>query len=89
MGYQKEWEGDFLKEMKDMLRLRKVFEHLSSREVDSLIEVVSAPKVLSELSRSDFDFHATSLLRVMGVRGMMKLARVVASAEARALLVRK
>lgn len=89
LGYQKEWEADFLKEMKDMLRLRKVFEHLSSREADSLIEIVSAPKVLSELSRSDFDFHATSLLRVMGVRGMMKLARVVASAEARALLVRK
>ncbi|HME19243.1 MAG TPA: NAD(P)/FAD-dependent oxidoreductase [Nitrososphaerales archaeon] len=85
-NYQPDWESRYLKEMRSMLRLRGVFEKLSGPDMDSMVSVLSSPKTLAKLSRSDFDFHATALLGVLGVRGVLKLARVVASAEAKSLL---
>jgi len=88
-NYQPDWDSRFLREMRSMIRLRGVFERLSNREVDGLLSVISTPKVVSKLSESDFDFHASALLGVIGIRGVLKLAKVVASAEARALLTEK
>ena len=85
-NYQPDWESRFLKEMKQMLRLRGVFERLTNRDLDSLVSSVSTPKLLNRLARSDFDFHATALLGAIGVTGLIKVARVVASAEAKSLL---
>ncbi len=85
--YQPEWESKFLKEMKNMLRLRRVFEKLSNSDIDSVFDAVSSPRLISKLSGTDFDFHATAVLGALGIPGLLKVARVVASAEARALLV--
>jgi geranylgeranyl reductase family protein len=85
-NYQPDWEGRFLKEMKTMQRLRRVFENLSNSDMDSVVTSLASSKLLSRLSRSDFDFHASALLGALGVSGVLRIARVVASAEARSLL---
>ena len=85
--YQAEWESTFLKEMKSMLRLRGVFERLSNADLEAIVMAVATPRTVLKLSRADFDFHATALLRALGIQGVVKVARVVASAEARSLLV--
>jgi hypothetical protein len=72
--------------MKSMLRLRGVFEKLSNADLDAIVSTASSPRLLSKLSKSDFDFHATALLGALGVPGLLKIARVVASAEVRSLL---
>lgn len=86
-NYQAEWEIAFLKEMKTMLRLRGVLEKLSNADLEAVIETLASPKLLQKLSSTDFDFHGTAILRALGVPGVMKIARVVASAEVRSLLV--
>jgi geranylgeranyl reductase family protein len=86
-NYQSDWDSRFGKEMKSMQRLRGVFEKLSNKELDALIGVFSAPRLLAKLSQSDFDFHGTALLGALGVRGLLQMAKVVASAEARALII--
>ncbi len=85
-NYQLEWEGAFLKEMKNMLRLRGVLEKLSNSDLDALSALLAAPKLAQRLSHTDFDFHASALLGSLGVKGLLRIARVVASAEARSLL---
>jgi digeranylgeranylglycerophospholipid reductase len=85
-NYQSDWENRFLKEMKSMLRLRGIFEKLSNSDLDSIVGAVAVPRLVSKLSQSDFDFHATALLSSLGVGGLLRIARVVASAEAKALL---
>ncbi|MDV3277683.1 MAG: NAD(P)/FAD-dependent oxidoreductase [Nitrososphaerales archaeon] len=85
-NYQPDWESRFLKEMRSMLRLRRVFENLSNKDLDALVTALATPKLLSRLSQSDFDFHATALLGAVGVGGLLRVARVVASAGARSLL---
>jgi geranylgeranyl reductase family protein len=84
--YQPDWESCFLKEMKSMLRLRGVFEKLSNADLNAIVSTASSPRLLSKLSKSDFDFHATALLGTLGVPGLLRIARVVASAEVRSLL---
>jgi len=86
-SYQPDWESRYLKEMKSMLRLRRVFDKLSNPDMDSMVSLLSSPKLLAKLSRSDFDFHASALLGALGVTGLLKIARVVASAEAKSLLL--
>jgi hypothetical protein len=73
--------------MKSMLRLRGVFEKLSNADIESIVSTVSTPRLLSRLSRSDFDFHASALLGALGVPGLLRVAKVVASAEAKSLLI--
>lgn len=87
LDYQREWEALYGTEMLTMKRLRGLFEQLSNRQLDSLVKVLAAPRVAARLSESDFDFHATGLVKALGVRGVLKLARIGVAAEARSLLV--
>jgi len=84
--YQDEWESAFLGEMKSMLRLRRVLEKLSNDDLDGIVGALSAPKLAQKLSKSDFDFHASAVLGALGVPGLLRVAKVVASAEVRSLL---
>jgi digeranylgeranylglycerophospholipid reductase len=86
-NYQLEWEAAFLKEMKTMLRLRGVLEKLSNGDLNATITTLATPKLVHKLSQSDFDFHGTALLGAIGIPGLLRLARVVASAEVRSLLI--
>ncbi|MDG6985871.1 MAG: NAD(P)/FAD-dependent oxidoreductase [Nitrososphaerota archaeon] len=85
--YQREWESAFLKEMKTMLRLRSAFENMSNSDLDSVFSAVATPKLVMKLSQTDFDFHASALLGALGVTGLLRVAKVVASAELRSLLM--
>jgi digeranylgeranylglycerophospholipid reductase len=86
-NYQPDWEARFLKEMKAMLRLRRVFELLTNSDLDALVSAVSSSKVAAKLADTDFDFHATALLGALGMAGLFRVAKVVASAEAKAVLM--
>ncbi len=85
-GYQPDWESRFLKEMRAMKKLRHVFEMLTNKDLDALVATLSKPKLVAKLSSSDFDFHATGLLSAVGIVGLMRIARLLASTEARQLL---
>ena len=86
-NYQTEWESAFLREMKTMLRLRGVLEKLSNADLEAMLGTLSTPKFLRKLSGTDFDFHGTAILGTLGVPGVLRIAKVVASAEVRSLLV--
>lgn len=85
--YQREWELAFLKEMKTMSRLRGVWEKLSNSDIEAVVSALATPRIVSKLSQSDFDFHATALLGVLGIQGLLRVAKVVASAEVRSLVL--
>lgn len=86
-GYQEEWEAAFLKEMKTMVRLRSAFEGMSSHDLDSVFAAIATPKLVMRLSQTDFDFHASALLGALGVAGLLRVAKVVASSGIRSLLM--
>ena len=85
-NYQRDWEARFLREMRTMMRLRGVYGRLSNLDLDNLIKSVATPQVVLKLSQTDFDFHASSLLGVLGIHGLLQIARTIASSEVRSLL---
>lgn len=84
--YQTDWEERFGREFRLMARIRKVLEGLTNRELDSMVAQLGSDRVRKKLASSDFDYHASSLLSALGVAGVLRLARVLVSAEARELI---
>jgi flavin-dependent dehydrogenase len=85
-NYQRDWNARFLPEMKTMRRLRRVFERLSNPDLDALVATIANSRIALRLSKTDFDFHASALLRVLGIEDLLRIAGAVASAEVRSLL---
>jgi len=86
-NYQMEWEKAFLGEMRTMLRLRGVLEKLSNADLEAMLGTLATPRLIQKLSSTDFDFHGSAILGALGVQGVLRIAKVVASAEVRSLLV--
>jgi geranylgeranyl reductase family protein len=85
-NYQRDWEARFGTEFRTMRRLRRIFEGLSNKDMESIVATLSSKRISERLARTDFDFHATALLSTLGVRGTLQLAGVLFSAEARQAL---
>ncbi len=83
MRYQPDWSGRYEKEYRLMLRLRRIYEKLSNRDLEKLVATLARPKVASKLASGSFDFHASAALSALGVQGLLQLAGVLVSSEAR------
>jgi digeranylgeranylglycerophospholipid reductase len=85
-NYQTEWEQRFGAELRIMQRLRRLYENLTNKDLEMIVAKLSDPRIRRKLSSSDFDFHASSFLSVLGVRGLLRLAGLLVSTEARQAL---
>lgn len=84
--YQKEWMGRFGREFEMQVLARDVLEGLDNKAINALFGAVT-PKVIGEISgNDDFDFHAASIARLLGMRGTAKAVRAVAGNRLRGLL---
>ena len=86
LEYQKEWTGKFGKEFEHMLLARSLLERLDNKSIDSIFESIT-PKILDEISKEgSFDFHTTSVAKILGVRGSVKAVQAILGNELRRLL---
>lgn len=84
--YQKGWAGRFGREFERQVLARNVLEGLDNKAVNALFGAVT-PKVIGEISgNDDFDFHASSIARLLGARGTAKAIRAVAGNRLRGVL---
>ena len=81
--YQPDWSARYGKEYRLMTRLRHIYENLSNRDLDKLVATLERRKVASKLASGSFDFHASSALSALGVKGLLQLAGVLVSSEAK------
>ena len=81
--YQPDWTARYGKEYRLMTRLRRIFENLSNKDLDKMVATLERPKVASKLASGSFDFHASSALSALGVKGLLQLAGVLVSSEAK------
>ncbi len=84
--YQEEWSATYGKEYRLMTRLRHIHESLSNKDLEKLVATLQRPKVAAKLAAGSFDFHASAALSALGVRGVLQLAGVLVSSEARQTL---
>jgi len=84
--YQKKWTGKFGKEFEHMLLARSLLERLDNKSIDSIFDSIT-PKILDEISKEgSFDFHTTSVAKILGVKGSVKAVQAILGNELRRLL---
>lgn len=84
--YQKLWNKKFGKEFEKQLLARKILERLDNDTIDKLFDSVT-PEILKEISnKDDFDFHTSSIIKLLGVKGSFKAAQIIMTGEMKNLL---
>jgi len=84
--YQKLWIKKFGKEFEKQLLARKILERLDNDAINKLFDSVT-PEVLKEISeKDDFDFHTSSIIKLLGVKGSFKAAQIIMANEMKNLL---
>ncbi|MDE1770164.1 MAG: NAD(P)/FAD-dependent oxidoreductase [Thaumarchaeota archaeon] len=86
LEYQKQWNEKFGKEFEHMLLARSLLERLDNKTIDSMFDTIT-PKILDEISsEGNFDFHTTSVAKILGVKGSVKAIQAILGNELRRLL---
>ena len=84
--YQKKWSDKFGREFEKQLLARKILERLDNETIDKLFSSVT-PEILNEISsKDDFDFHTSSIIKLLGVKGSFKAAKIIMTGEMKNLL---
>ncbi len=84
--YQIKWEKKFGKEFEKQLFARKILERLDNKTINKLFESVT-PEIIKEISeKDDFDFHTSSIVKLLGAKGSFKTAKAFIGGEIKKLL---
>ena len=84
--YQKRWTEKFGKEFEKQLFARKILERLDNNTINKLFESVT-PEITKEISeKEDFDFHTGSIIKLLGIKGLLKTAQAIIGGEFKKLL---
>jgi geranylgeranyl reductase family protein len=79
--YQKKWTERFGKEFEKQLLARKILERIDNQTINKLFESIT-PEITNEISeKDDFDFHTSSIIKLLGMKGSLKTAQTLISGE--------
>ncbi len=86
--YQKSWHKKFGKEFEKQRLARKILERIDNNTVDKIFDAIT-PEILSEISdKDDFDFHAVSIVKLLGMQKSLNVTQNIMRAEIKRLLTR-
>ena len=84
--YQKNWRDRFGKEFEKQSLARKILERVDNKTIDVVFDSIT-PEITNEISnKDDFDFHATSIVKLLGMRKSLNAAQNIMGAEIKRLL---
>ena len=84
--YQKQWIAQFGEEFEKQLLARKFLERIDNNTINKLFNSIT-PEILKEISeKEDFDFHTGSIIKLLGIKGSVKTARIIIEGELKKLL---
>ncbi|MGB0855730.1 MAG: NAD(P)/FAD-dependent oxidoreductase [Nitrosopumilus sp.] len=84
--YQKKWMERFGKEFERQIFARKVLEKIDNETINKLFESIT-PQMIKEISeKGDFDFHSSSIIKLLGIKGSMKTAQAIIKGELKKFL---
>ncbi|MBT3328781.1 MAG: NAD(P)/FAD-dependent oxidoreductase [Nitrosopumilus sp.] len=85
-NYQKRWMDRFGKEFEKQLLARKILERITNQTINKLFESIT-PEIIKEISeKDDFDFHTSSIIKLLGMKGSIKTAQALISGELKKIL---
>jgi len=84
--YQKRWNQRFGNEFEKQIFARKILERIDNNTVNKLFETIT-PEIIKDISeKDDFDFHTSSIVKLLGLKGSIKTAQTLIGGEIKKLL---
>ncbi len=84
--YQKKWKKKFGKEFDKQLLARRLLEGLDNESVNKLFNSIT-PEIVDEISEGeDFDFHTSSIIKLLGIKRSFGVAQTILGGEIKRLL---
>ena len=84
--YQKNWTERFGNEFEMQKLARKMLERIDNKTINKIFESIR-PEIIEEISeKEDFDFHTSSILKILGIKGSLKTAQILLKGEIKKLL---
>ena len=75
-----------VKNSKNNVFQEKFLERIDNKTIDSLFDTIT-PEMVDEISdKDDFDFHTSSIVKLLGIRKSLSTAQNIMSSELRRLL---
>ena len=89
MNYEKEWKEKFGKEFEKQNLARKILARLDNGTVNKLFNSIT-PEIEEDISnKEDFDFHTSSILRLLGMKGSFNTMQALIGGEIKRLVQNK
>ena len=84
--YQKQWLEKFGDEFEKQIWARKLLERIDNKTINKLFDLVT-PEIIKEISeKEDFDFHTSSIVKLLGIKGSVKTAQAIIGSELKKIL---
>jgi len=88
-NYEKKWKEKFGKEFEKQNLARKVLARLDNNTVNKLFNSIT-PEIEQDISdKEDFDFHTSSILKLLGMKGSFNTMQALLSGEIKRLVQSK
>ena len=89
MNYKKQWRDKFGKEFEKQNLARKILARLDNDTVNKLFNSIT-PEIEEDISnKEDFDFHTSSILRLLGMKGSFNTMQALIGGEIKRLVQNK
>ena len=83
------FKNKFGKEFEKQRIARKILERIDNKTIDKLFDTIT-PEIVTEISDKDnFDFHAVSIVKLLGIRKSLSTAQNIMGGEIKHLLTGK
>jgi len=84
--YQKKWTDRFGNEFEKQVFARKILERIDNKTINKIFESIT-PEIIKDISeKDDFDFHTSSIIKLLGIKGSIKTAQALIGGELKKLL---
>jgi len=84
--YQKRWTKRFGKEFEKQIFARKLLERIDNQTINKLFESITSEIIKDISEKDDFDFHTSSIIKLLGMKGSIKTAQTLIGGELKKLL---
>jgi flavin-dependent dehydrogenase len=85
-NYEKVWREKFGNEFEKQIMARKILSRIDNQTINKLFDSIT-PEIINDIStKEDFDFHTSSIIKLLGIRGSLSAAQSLISGELKKLV---
>ena len=85
-NYERFWRERFGSEFEKQSIARKILSRVDNKTVNKLFDSIT-PEIIDDISgKDDFDFHTSSIVKLLGVKGSLNAAQLLIGGELKKLI---